>query len=184
MFEKLSAFTTEKKSRDLAMVAGGRLGLTAGGKVVPLALFTKGLAGLEDAWRRDHPEFEGGLAERWSASIAFYEATHRDPTNRLLHTVGIPMILGGALGMLAAPRYTPPWWLANGSWTCGWVLNFIGHGVFEKAAPAFSDDPLSFVAGPAWDFVRLRERVAGGAAAASAPMEGPAPTAGPEPATA
>ena len=27
----------------------------------------------------------------------------------------------------------------------------MGHAAFEKNAPAFKDDPLSFLAGPVWD---------------------------------
>ncbi|MFC1464370.1 MAG: DUF962 domain-containing protein [Candidatus Brachytrichaceae bacterium NZ_4S206] len=160
MLEKLTGALTEK-NRDLALVAGGMLGIMTGAKATPLAMFAVGLRGLEKHWRAAHPEFEGGMAERWQKAIEFYDETHQHPTNRVLHTVGIPMIVGGALGMLAAPRYTPPWWIANGSWTAGWVLNFIGHGVYEKGAPAFADDPLSFVAGPVWDFVRLREKLSG-----------------------
>jgi uncharacterized membrane protein YGL010W len=30
-------------------------------------------------------------------------------------------------------------------------MNLVGHAVFEKNRPAFADDPLSFLAGPAWD---------------------------------
>ena len=32
-----------------------------------------------------------------------------------------------------------------------WALNIIGHKAYEKKAPAFADDPLSFIAGPFWD---------------------------------
>jgi hypothetical protein len=175
MFEKLTGLVTDEKRRNLAMVAGGMVGITTGAKVTPLALFAKGLMGLEDEWRKAHPEFRGGLADRWNRAIEFYDATHQHPTNRLLHTVGIPMILGGALGMLASPRYTPPWWLSNGSWTFGWFLNFVGHGVFEKGAPAFADDPLSFVAGPVWDFLRIKDRLTGTGSEAAAPADAPPP---------
>ena len=37
----------------------------------------------------------------------------------------------------------------------GWALNLVGHAAFEKRAPAFSDDGLSFVAGPVWDLQQL-----------------------------
>jgi hypothetical protein len=174
MLDKLSDALTGK-NRDLALVAGGMLGIMTGAKATPVAMFAMGLRGLEQHWREAHPEFEGGLAERWQRAIEFYDETHQDPTNRILHTVGIPMILGGVVGMLATPRYTPPWWIANGSWTLGWVLNFIGHGVYEKGAPAFADDPLSFLAGPVWDFVRLREKL--GDVLGSASVEERAPEA-------
>lgn len=161
MFEKLTSWISDKKNRDLALVAGGMVGIMSGAKLTPISMFATGFKGLEEEWRKAHPEFDGDLKERWQLAIDFYDSTHQDPTNRVLHTVGIPMIVAGAAGMLVSPRYTPPWWISNGSWTAGWVLNFIGHGMFEKSAPAFAEDPLSFLAGPVWDFTRLKDRFVG-----------------------
>ncbi len=175
MLDRLIDAMSHKKNRHLALLAGGTVGLMAGGKATPLAMMASGLKGLEEEWQKAHPEHSGKLADRWRAALEFYDQTHQEPTNRVLHTVGIPMILGGFLGMLAWPRYTPLWWASNGSWTAGWALNFVGHGVFEKGAPAFADDPLSFVAGPAWDFIRLRDKLTGRAGRAGAPDEAPAP---------
>ncbi|MGE0790987.1 MAG: DUF962 domain-containing protein [Sandaracinaceae bacterium] len=179
MIDELMQRMSDPKQRSLALLAGGTIGLMSGAKATPLAMFAVGLRGLEDQWRAQHPEFVGGIAERWSEALSFYDATHQDATNRVLHTVGIPMIAGGFVGMLAAPRYTPPWWIANGSWTLGWVLNFVGHGFFEKGAPAFADDPLSFLAGPAWDLLRLREKLSSREAE---PARAPEPTAHAHPA--
>ncbi|MBZ0122165.1 MAG: DUF962 domain-containing protein [Sandaracinaceae bacterium] len=161
------------KNKNLAMLAGGTASLMTGGKLTALGLFARGLYGLEEQWREAHPEFEGGLAERWKIAIDFYEQTHQDGVNRALHTVGIPMILGGAIGLLIAPSYTPPWWAANASWSIGWTLNFVGHA-FEGKSPAFAADPLSFVAGPVWDFMRLRDKLTGRRAEAE-PAEAPVP---------
>lgn len=161
MLDDLISKVMDERNQSLALLAGGTVGLMAGAKATPLTMYARGLIGLEKQWRAAHPEFRGSLADRWRVALEFYDETHQDRTNRVLHTVGIPMILGGFLGMLASPRYTPLWWASNGSWTAGWALNFIGHGLFEKAAPAFADDPLSFVAGPAWDFVRLKDRLMG-----------------------
>lgn len=173
MLEQLTQALSKKKNRDLAMLAVGTAGFMGGAKLGALSIAARGLVGLEEEWRKAHPDFDGDLMDRWDRAIAFYDETHQDPTNRLLHTIGIPMIVGGALGMLAAPRWTPPWWMANGSWTAGWVLNFVGHGYFEKGAPAFADDPLSFVAGPVWDFVRIKDKLIG---KARGPVDAPPPT--------
>lgn len=179
MIEKLSALVRDPKNRDLALVGAGMVGLMTGAKATSTALFVKGAMGLEQAYLREHPELDGEWKARWKAAVDFYDETHQDPTNRVLHTVGIPMILGGALGLLAAPRYSPPWWVANGSWTAGWFLNFVGHGLFEKGAPAFADDPLSFLAGPVWDFVRLKDRVASTVRPTEAPTDVPPPRSAP-----
>ena len=47
------------------------------------------------------------------------------------------------------------WGVAAGSFAFGWGLNIVGHQFFEKNAPAFKDDPLSFIAGPVWDLQQL-----------------------------
>ena len=152
MLNKLRNLVPSSKTRDVLYTAGGMGALLLGRKLVGLGMFTKGAMGLEQAWREAHPDFDGGLAERWEEAISFYEDTHSDATNRKLHVVGIPMILGGAAGLLLLKPYRPPWFVAATSFTAGWALNIIGHAAFEKNAPAFSDDPLSFIAGPVWDF--------------------------------
>lgn len=166
MLTRIIDHLSDKKRRDLACTYGGMGLLLAGQKTLGLVVFAKGFAGLEEAYRATN-EFEGTAEERWARAVAFYEATHQDGMNRLLHQLGIPMILGGAAGLLAFKPFRPLWALSAGSFTLGWTLNFIGHGVFEKKAPAFAEDPLSFIAGPAWDIGQLKAHVArllGGAA--------------------
>lgn len=146
----------DRRQRGVVLTVGGMGALFAGGKLPAFGLFSQGLSDLEAEWRRTHPEFEGGLRERWQEAVAFYEATHQHPTNRTLHLVGIPLIVGGAVGLVVFPSYTPPWMLAAGTFAAGWGLNIAGHLFFEKNAPAFADDPLSFVAGPVFDVMQLR----------------------------
>ncbi|MEZ4472905.1 MAG: DUF962 domain-containing protein [bacterium] len=149
----------DRRGRGVALTVGGMGALLGGRKVAALGLFAKGLRDLEAEWRAVHPEFQGGLRERWREAVEFYEATHTDDTNRKLHVVGIPLIVGGAVGLLVWPSYSPPWALAAGTFVTGWGLNIAGHAIFEKNAPAFADDPLSFVAGPVFDAVQLRALV-------------------------
>jgi len=155
MLDALKNVLADPKARGVAATAGGMLLFLGGRKVGGLGLFATGLRGLEKVWREAHPDVQG-FGPRWSQAIRFYEKTHANPVNRALHMVGIPIIVGGTVGMIASPAYTPPWWASAGAFTFGWTLNFIGHGVFEKNAPAFADDPLSFVAGPIWDLQQLR----------------------------
>jgi hypothetical protein len=155
MLQKLLSVVQDQKKRGVAMMAGGMLGLLAGRKVLALSLFSKGAMTLEDEWRLNHPDFEGGMDDRWQRAISFYEATHRNATNRKLHIAGIPVIVAGAAGLLLFTPYRPAWFASAGAFVGGWVLNFIGHGVFEKNAPAFADDPLSFLAGPVWDLQQV-----------------------------
>ena len=155
MLGKIRGIVKKGKSQDVALTAAGALLFVAGRKVTGLGLFATGLYNLEQRWRHDH-DFEGTFAQRWEQAEVFYEATHQDDTNRVLHIVGIPIIVAGTVGMLVCKPYRPMWAASLGAFTFGWVLNFVGHGVYEKKAPAFADDPFSFVAGPIWDMKQFK----------------------------
>ena len=133
--------------------------LCAGFKLSALSLFGAGIKQLEKDWRTRHPEFAGNAAERWQASLSFYRDTHQNGTNRTLHLIGIPLILGGAAGLFVSKPLSPArgalWATSLGAFAAGWALNLIGHAAFEKRAPAFSEDGLSFIAGPVWDLQEL-----------------------------
>ncbi len=161
-------YRNARRTRGVAFTAVGMIGLTTGSKLAALGLTVRGIRDIEAEWRAAHPDFEGGLAERWQRAIDFYAETHTDPTNRALHMVGIPIIVGGFTGLLVWPRYSPPWIASAGAWTVGWALNLVGHAAFERNAPAFADDPLSFVAGPVWDLMQLRDALARRGASARA----------------
>jgi hypothetical protein len=66
-----------------------------------LTLFGLGFRLLERDWRERHPEFRGGLGARWERALSFYRASHEHRVNRALHVIGIPLIAGGALGLIA-----------------------------------------------------------------------------------
>ena len=132
--------------------------LCAGFKLSAVSLFGAGIKLLEQDWRARHPEFTGDAGERWQASLAFYRETHQNGTNRTLHLIGIPLIVGGAAGLFVSKPLSvrgPLWAGSLGAFAAGWALNLVGHAVFEKRAPAFSDDGLSFIAGPVWDLQEL-----------------------------
>ena len=150
----------------VALSFGGMGLLCAGFKVTALAMFGAGIKMLEKDWRARHPEFIGSSAERWQHSLAFYRETHQNETNRTLHLIGIPLIVGGAAGLFASRPLSPVtgvlWAASLGAFATGWALNLVGHQVFEKRAPAFSEDGLSFIAGPVWDLQQLlKSRSAG-----------------------
>jgi hypothetical protein len=145
----------------VALAVGGMGALCFGFKRSALSLFGAGLRVLEVDWRARHPEFRGGPRDRWQAALDFYRDTHQNPTNRTLHVIGIPLIVGGAVGLFAARPLSP---VSGGVWLgslaafgCGWVLNLAGHALYEHRAPAFSEDGLSFLAGPVWDLQQLMQ---------------------------
>ena len=150
----------------VALSVAGMGALCAGFKVSAVSLFSAGVRLLEKDWRQRHPEFVGNASERWQESLSFYRETHQNSTNRTLHLIGIPMIVGGALGLFASKPLSPVtgvlWAGSLAAFTTGWALNIVGHAAFEKHAPAFSEDGLSFIAGPVWDIqTMLKARRAG-----------------------
>jgi hypothetical protein len=143
----------------VALSVAGMGALCAGFKLSALSLVSAGIRLLERDWRARHPDFTGNSAERWQASLSFYRDTHQNGTNRTLHLIGIPLIVGGAIGLFASKPFSPAtgvlWAGSLGAFATGWALNLVGHAAFEKRAPAFSDDGLSFIAGPVWDLQQL-----------------------------
>lgn len=143
--------------KNLLFAGGGMAMLLTGNKIGALTMFSKGVYGLEKRWREKHPDVAPGLSARWNESIRFYDRTHQNALNRKLHRIGIPMIVGGAVGLLLAKPFRPVWATSALAFTAGWALNFVGHAV-EKSAPAFAEDPLSFLAGPVWDWQQMTGR--------------------------
>lgn len=145
----------EQKQIEAAKLVGGMALLMFGRKAEGLALFGKGMYDLEKIYREEHPDLEPGFDKRWEKAVEFYESTHLDKTNRTLHMVGIPIIVGGAIGLLASKPYKKVWLASAAAFGFGWALNILGHSKYEKNKPAFTDDPLSFIAGPVWDVKQL-----------------------------
>ncbi len=142
-------------ARDTLKLVGGMGLLLTGQKIPALASFGAGLASLEREWRAKHPEVEDTFEARWQAALDFYHQTHQDGINRKLHLAGIPLIVGGAAGLLLGGPFRPLWLGSAAAFAAGWALNIAGHALFEKNAPAFTQDPLSFIAGPAWDLKQM-----------------------------
>lgn len=170
MIGKLIQSTLEKRAKagvgsareqGVRWAVSGAAALLGGQKLPALGMFARGVALLEKQWREEHPDVAPGLRARLDAALDFYEAHHQNPTNRTLHVIGIPMVVGGTVGLLAAPSFTPPWWIAAGLFVVGWQLNIAGHVFFEKNRPAFAEDPVAFIAGPVWDAKQLVQRLRG-----------------------
>jgi len=53
------------------------------------------------------------------------------------------------LACALAARVLPPW-AAWAAFVLGWILQFAGHGVWEKRSPAFARNLIHLLVGPAW----------------------------------
>ena len=76
--------------------------------------------------------------------MAEYDHEHSSPWNKLLHGLGMPMIVAGIVGLILLK-----WVLGAGLFLGGWVLLFLGHRI-EGNNPAFFRGPIYFLVGPIW----------------------------------
>ncbi len=76
--------------------------------------------------------------------MAQYDHEHTNPWNKLLHGIGIPIIIAGLI-LLVLLR----WRLGLPLFTGGWILLFLGHGI-EGNRPAFFQGVIYFLVGPIW----------------------------------
>lgn len=92
--------------------------------------------------------------EQW---VAEYSQSHQHPVNRLLHTLGIPIIvLSLALFILAIfVRGVWPW--ALGLFVVGWIVQFVGHAI-ERKPPEFIRDWRFLFVGLRWWLAKVRGR--------------------------
>ncbi|MGE0453330.1 MAG: DUF962 domain-containing protein [Vicinamibacteria bacterium] len=67
------------------------------------------------------------------------------------------MMLAVSLAFAAIGRAIPLW-PAIGLFVVGWVLQFIGHYVYEKKAPAFYQNLTHLLVGPLWILAKATGR--------------------------
>lgn len=90
--------------------------------------------------------------------IAQYSESHQHPTNRLLHTLGIPMIaisiVLAIVGVLVLPQVLI---IAATLFVVGWIFQFVGHA-FEGKPPEFFKDWRFLFVGLRWWFAKISGR--------------------------
>ena len=72
-----------------------------------------------------------------------YKAKHQHPMNRLMHSIGIPMIV------ISLPLFVFNWRWALALFVIGWIFQFVGHAI-EGNQPAFFRNPVYLIIGPLW----------------------------------
>jgi len=73
-----------------------------------------------------------------------YDHEHENTWNKVLHGIGIPIIIGGIV--LLALTF---WRTGLTMFVAGWVLLFAGHRI-EGNKPAFFQGVVYFLVGPLW----------------------------------
>jgi uncharacterized membrane protein YGL010W len=87
--------------------------------------------------------------------MAQYDHEHTNGWNKLLHGIGIPIIIAGLL--LAVFTY---WKIGLALFVGGWVLLLTGHRI-EGNKPAFFQGVIYFLIGPIWVAKELKDFIAG-----------------------
>ena len=94
----------------------------------------------------------------WDSWIAEYGQSHRNPFNRVCHTIGIPLI-ALSIPLVIAAIFVPNLWIvAVAMFVVGWIFQFVGHAVEGKPPEFFKDWRFLFV-GLRWWLAKMRGRV-------------------------
>ncbi len=84
-----------------------------------------------------------------------YDHEHANLWNKLLHGIGIPLILAGVVLL-----FLLFWRVGLTLFVTGWVLLFLGHRI-EGNNPAFFEGPIYFLVGPVWVAKEIKEALLG-----------------------
>jgi uncharacterized membrane protein YGL010W len=87
--------------------------------------------------------------------MAQYDHEHTNVWNKILHGVGIPIIIVGMV--LAILTY---WKLGLVLFVAGWVLLLAGHRI-EGNKPAFFQGLIYFLVGPIWVAKEIKDAILG-----------------------
>jgi uncharacterized membrane protein YGL010W len=87
--------------------------------------------------------------------MAQYDHEHTNVWNKILHGIGIPLIIGGIV--LAVLTF---WRTGLALFVGGWILLFAGHRI-EGNKPAFFQGLIYFLVGPIWIAKELKDALFG-----------------------
>jgi uncharacterized membrane protein YGL010W len=87
--------------------------------------------------------------------MAQYDHEHTNLWNKVLHGVGIPIIIVGMV--LAILTY---WKIGLALFVLGWVLLLAGHRI-EGNKPAFFQGMIYFLVGPIWVAKEIKDAIFG-----------------------
>jgi uncharacterized membrane protein YGL010W len=87
--------------------------------------------------------------------MAQYDHEHTNPWNKVLHGIGIPIILAGIV--LAILTF---WRVGLAFFVTGWILLFTGHRI-EGNKPAFFQGVVYLLVGPLWIAKEVKDALLG-----------------------
>jgi uncharacterized membrane protein YGL010W len=87
--------------------------------------------------------------------MAQYDHEHTNVWNKMLHGIGIPIILAGIIVSILTF-----WRIGLALFVGGWILLFAGHRI-EGNKPAFFQGLIYFLVGPIWVAKEIKDAVLG-----------------------
>ena len=87
--------------------------------------------------------------------MAQYDHEHTNALNKVLHGIGIPMILAGIVLLILTF-----WRIGLALFVGGWALLFLGHRI-EGNKPAFFQGVIYFLVGPVWVAKEIKDALFG-----------------------
>ena len=91
----------------------------------------------------------------FSQYMSQYDHEHTNTANKILHAVGIPIILAGIVFAILTR-----WKIGLALFVGGWILLFAGHRI-EGNKPAFFQGVVYFLVGPLWIAKELKDALLG-----------------------
>lgn len=88
------------------------------------------------------------------ADLQSYEGEHRNPVNRALHAIGIPIVVA------SFPLLLWSWKWALGAHVGGWAILWLGHAIEGNLPASWKNPAIVFVA-PVWWVRGLLDRMRG-----------------------
>lgn len=95
--------------------------------------------------------------------MAQYDHEHTNGWNKLLHSIGIPVITVGIVLLILSF-----WRTGLALFAGGWALLFLGHRI-EGNRPAFFQGVIYFLVGPLWIAKEIKDALLGKSNSSSAP---------------
>jgi uncharacterized membrane protein YGL010W len=103
--------------------------------------------------------------------MAQYDHEHTNPWNKILHGMGIPIILAAIvlliltfwraeLASFVGRWVLSSWQIGIALFVAGWILLFAGHRI-EGNKPAFFQGVIYFLVGPVWIAKEIKDLLLG-----------------------
>jgi uncharacterized membrane protein YGL010W len=91
----------------------------------------------------------------FSQFMTQYDHEHTNPWNKVMHAIGIPVIIVGIVVLCFT------FWRAGlALFVAGWILLFAGHRI-EGNKPAFFQGVVYFLVGPVWIAKEIKDALLG-----------------------